>query len=330
MTRDLRSVGIVGTGSYAPSRVLTNFDLEKMVDTSDEWIRTRTGIVERRIADPDVATSTLALAAAHAALESACVKPEDLDLIVVATVTPDMFFPCTASILQQSLGAAGATAFDILVGCTGFVYGLAAAGALLATGPYDRALVIGAETLSKITDWQDRSSCVLFGDAAGAAVLAPVADGRGILSYSLGNDGANADALKIPAGGSRMPSSEETVANRLHYLIMNGPEIFKFAVRSMAESSVEAVSRAGLSMSDIDIVIPHQANLRIIEAAAKRLNIPYDRFVGNLDRYGNTSAASIPLALDEVVRQRRIHPGNHLLLCSFGAGLSWGTMVLRW
>jgi 3-oxoacyl-[acyl-carrier-protein] synthase-3 len=310
--------------------VLTNFDLEKMVDTSDEWIRTRTGIVERRIADPDVPTSSLGLAAARAALESASVKPEDLDLIVVATVTPDMFFPCTASILQRSLGAAGAAAFDILVGCTGFVHGLAAAGALLATGPYDRALVVGAETLSKITDWQDRSSCVLFGDAAGAAVLAPVAEGRGILAYSLGNDGANADALKIPAGGSRMPSSEDTVANRLHYLIMNGPEVFKFAVRSMAEYSAEAVSRAGLTMSDIDVVIPHQANLRIIEAAAKRLNIPYDRFVRNLDRYGNTSAASIPLALDEAVRQGRIRPGNHLLFCSFGAGLSWGTMVLRW
>ncbi len=330
MKRDLRPVGIVGTGSYAPARVLTNFDLEKMVDTSDEWIRTRTGIVERRIADPDVATSDLSLAAARPALESAGVEAADLDLIVVATVTPDTFFPCTASLLQQALGATRAAAFDILVGCTGFVYGLAAAAALLATETYDRALVIGAETLSKITDWQDRSSCVLFGDAAGAAVVAPVAEGCGILAHSLGNDGSNADALKIPAGGSRLPASQETVADRLHYLTMNGPEVFKFAVRVMTESSEEAVSRAGLSMSDIDIVIPHQANLRIIDAAAKRLNIPYEHFVRNLDRYGNTSAASIPLALDEAVRDGRVRPGSHLLFSSFGAGLSWAAMVLRW
>lgn len=310
--------------------MLTNFDLEKMVDTSDEWIRTRTGILERRIADPEVATSDLAIAAARSALENARVEAADLDLIIVATVTPDTFFPCTASILQQALGATGAAAFDILVGCTGFVYGLAAAGALLATENYRRALVVGAETLSKITDWEDRRSCVLFGDAAGAAVLAPVAEGNGILAYSLGNDGANADALKIPAGGSRMPATQETVANRLHYLNMNGPEVFKFAVRAMADSSEEAVKRAGLSMSDIDVVIPHQANIRIIDAAAKRLNIPYERFVRNLERYGNTSAASIPLALDEAVRDGRVRPGNHLLFSSFGAGLSWGTMVLRW
>jgi 3-oxoacyl-[acyl-carrier-protein] synthase-3 len=330
LTRQLRPVGIIGTGSYAPPRVLTNFDLEKMVDTSDEWIRTRTGIVERRIAEPHVATSDLSLAAARAALESVGMEPADLDLTVVATVTPDMFFPCTASVVQEALGAADAPAFDILVGCTGFVYGLAAAGALIASGTYERALVIGAETLSKITDWEDRSSCVLFGDAAGAAVLAPVAEGHGILSYSLGNDGANASALKIPAGGSRMPASEETVASRLHYLTMNGPEVFKFAVRAMAESSEEAVKRAGISMADIDLVIPHQANLRIIDAAARRLNIPYERFARNLDRYGNTSAASIPLALDEAVREGRVHPGDHILFASFGAGLSWGTMVLRW
>jgi 3-oxoacyl-[acyl-carrier-protein] synthase-3 len=330
LTHQLRPVGIIGTGSYAPPRVLTNLDLEKMVDTSDEWIRTRTGIVERRIAEPDVATSDLGLAAARAALESAGMEATDLDLIVVATVTPDMFFPCTAAIVQQALGAHGVPAFDILVGCTGFVYGLAAAGALIASGTYERALVIGAETLSKITDWEDRSSCVLFGDAAGAAALAPVADGHGILSCSLGNDGTNADALRIAAGGSRLPASEDTVAKRLHYLSMNGPEVFKFAVRAITESSEEAVKRAGISMRDIDLFFPHQANLRIIDAAAKRLSIPYDRFVRNLDRYGNTSAASIPLALDEAVREGRVHPGDHLLFSSFGAGLSWGTMVLRW
>ena len=329
MPSELRPAGILGTGSYTPSRVLTNFDLEKMVDTTDEWIRTRTGIVERRIADPDVATSDLALPAAQAALEQAQVDVSDIDLIMVATVTPDTIFPCTASILQQKLGVKTA-AFDILVGCTGFVYGLAVAGEMIASGAYDHILVIGAETLSRIADWEDRSTCVLFGDAAGAAVVGPVPQGRGILSYSLGNDGTNADALKIPAGGSRLPASAETVANRLHYLTMNGPEVFKFAVRSMTESGEEVVSRAGLTMKDIDLVIPHQANLRIIDAAAKRLNIPYERFVCNLERYGNTSAATIPLALDEVHREGRIKPGDLILLSSFGAGMSWASMVLRW
>jgi len=329
MPSELRPAGILGTGSYTPSRVLTNFDLEKMVDTTDEWIRTRTGIVERRIADPDVATSDLALPAAQAALEQAQVDVSDIDLIMVATVTPDTIFPCTASILQQKLGVKTA-AFDILVGCTGFVYGVAVAGEMIASGAYDHILVIGAETLSRIADWEDRSTCVLFGDAAGAAVVGPVPEGRGILSYSLGNDGTNADALKIPAGGSRLPASAETVANRLHYLTMNGPEVFKFAVRSMTESGEEVVSRAGLTMKDIDLVIPHQANLRIIDAAAKRLNIPYERFVCNLERYGNTSAATIPLALDEVHREGRIKPGDLILLSSFGAGMSWASMVLRW
>jgi len=327
---EIAPVGIIATGSYTPPRVLTNFDLEKMVDTSDEWIRTRTGIEQRRIADPGVATSDLALAAARAALQQAGLAPTDLDLIIVATVTPDTFFPCTAAILQHALGAAGATAFDLLVGCTGFIYGLAVAREMIGTGAYHRALVTGAETLSKITDWQDRSTCVLFGDAAGSAIMAPVPEGRGVLSYSLGNDGTSADALTIPAGGSRLPASAETVANRLHYLQMEGPEVFKFAVRAMVESSVDAVSRAGLAMADIDVVIPHQANLRIMDAAAKRLHLPSERFVRNVDRYGNTSAASIPLALDEALAAGRIHPGDCVMLSSFGAGLSWGTMVIRW
>lgn len=301
-----------------------------MVDTSDEWIRTRTGIEERRIADPEVATSDLALRSAQIALGSAGLGAKDIDLVIVATVTPDMFFPCTASILQQALGASGATAFDLLVGCTGFVYGLAVAREMVAAGCYRRALVTGAETLSKITDWQDRSTCVLFGDAAGSVVVGPVAEGHGILTYSLGNDGTNADTLKVPAGGSRLPTSADTVAQRLHYLTMVGSEVFKFAVRAMVESSEEAVRRAGISMDDIEVVIPHQANLRIIDAAAKRLNIPFERFVRNVDRYGNTSAASIPLALDEAVRAGRIRSGDHVMLSSFGAGLSWGTMVMRW
>ncbi len=329
MKPDLRPAGILATGSYTPARVLTNFDLEKMVDTSDEWIRTRTGIVERRIADPDVATSDLAYHAAEAALDQAGMDAADLDLIIVSTVTPDTLFPCTAAVLQQRLGAKAA-AFDILVGCTGFVSALAVAGEMVASSAYERIMVLGAETLSKITDWDDRSTCVLFGDAAGAALVGPVEEGHGILGYSLGNDGTNADALKIPAGGSRIPTSQESVANRLHYLTMNGPEVFKFAVRAMADSSEEVVRRAGLEMKDIDLVIPHQANLRIIDAAAKRFHIPQERFLCNLARYGNTSAASIPLALDEAVRGGRVRPGDIILLSSFGAGLSWGSLILRW
>ncbi len=329
MKPGLRPAGILATGSYTPSRVLTNFDLEKMVDTSDEWIRTRTGIVERRIADPDVATSDLAYHAAQAALDQAGMNASHLDLIIVSTVTPDMLFPCTAAVLQRRLGAEAA-AFDVLVGCTGFVYALAVAGEMIASSAYERIMVLGAETLSKITDWEDRSTCVLFGDAAGAVVIGPVQEGHGILGYSLGNDGTNADALKIPAGGSRLPPSQETVARRLHYLAMNGPEVFKFAVRAMADSSEEVVQSAGLKMSDIDLVIPHQANLRIIDAAAKRFNIPQERFLHNLERYGNTSAASIPLALDEAARGGRVKSGDLILLSSFGAGLSWGSLVLRW
>ncbi len=325
----LRPAGILATGSYAPPRVLTNFDLEKMVETSDEWIRTRTGIVERRIAAPDVATSDLAHRAAEAVLQQAGLDAADLDLIIVSTVTPDMLFPCTAAVLQQRLGAKAA-AFDVLVGCTGFVYALAVAGEMIASSAYDRIMVLGAETLSKITDWEDRSTCVLFGDAAGAVVLGPVEKGHGILGYSLGNDGTNADALKIPAGGSRMPACQESVANRLHYLAMNGQEVFKFAVRAMADSAEEVVQQAGLDMRDISLIIPHQANLRIIDAAAKRFNVPEDRFFHNLECYGNTSAASIPLALDEAVRAGRISPGDLILMSSFGAGLSWGSLVLRW
>ena len=313
-----------------PPKVLTNFDLEKMVDTSDEWIRTRTGIQERRIAEPGVASSDLAVESARRALESAGMQATEVGLIIVATVTPDMSFPCTASLLQEMLGATGAVAFDLVVGCTGFVYGLAAAREMIAAGAYERALVVGAEMLSRITDWQDRRTCVLFGDAAGSAILAPVEEGRGILAYSLGNDGTNADALKLPAGGSRLPASAETVANRQHYLTMNGQEVFKFAVRAMVESSEEVVRRAGLTMSDIAVVIPHQANLRIIEAAAKRMELPIERFECNIDRYGNTSAATIPLALDEAVRAGRIKSGDYILLSVFGAGLAWGSMVLRW
>ena len=313
-----------------PPRVLTNQDLEKMVDTSDEWIRTRTGILERRIADEHTATSDLAVQAAQAALRSAGVKAKEIDLILVATVTPDMGFPCTASILQGALGCHRPAAFDVLVGCTGFVYGLAIASSLVGAGAYERALVIGAETLSKITNWKDRSTCVLFGDGAGAAVLAPVEKGRGILAYSFGNDASHADALKVPAGGSRLPTSAQTVADELHYLHMVGSDVFKFAVRAMVDSSLLALEKAGLSLSDIDVLVPHQANQRIIDAAAKRLNIPPERIFRNLQHYGNTSAASIPIALDEGLRDGLVKAGDTVLLSSFGAGLSWASMVLRW
>lgn len=331
MNGTLRPVGIIGTGSYAPPRVLTNFDLEKMVDTSDEWIRTRTGIVERHIAEADVATSDLATHSATAAIADAGLQPAQIGLVVVATVTPDTLFPCTASLLQHAIGATKAAAFDVLVGCTGFVYALAAAGAMVGSGAYEYAVISGADVLSKFTDWEDRRTCVLFGDAAGSVVIGPVEAGRGILSYSLGNDGDGAtEVLSLPAGGSRLPASAETVAARQHYLKMVGQEVFKFAVRAMVESSEVAVRRAGLTMEDIDVAIPHQANLRIVDAAAKRLDIPFERFLRNGDRYGNTSAATIPVAMDEAARAGQIKRGDHLLLSSFGAGLSWASMVLRW
>lgn len=330
MRAPLRPAGIIGVGSYTPPRVLTNSDLEKMVDTSDEWIRTRTGISERRIADADTASSDLALQASRAALASAGLQPEDIQLVIVATITPDMQFPCTASLLQHALGAPGAAAFDLSVGCTGFVYALAVASAMVSAGVYRHVVVTAAETLSKITDWEDRRTCVLFGDGAGSVVVGPAEEGHGILSYCLGNEGEGQEHLVLPGGGSRHPATAETVANRMHYLRMNGAEVFKFAVRAMVDSSEKAVQEAGLRLDDIDYVIPHQANLRIVDAAAKRLNIPFERFARNGDRYGNTSAATIPLALDEAVKAGTVKPGMNLLLSSFGAGLSWGSMVLRW
>ena len=314
MNRCLVPVGITGLGSYVPPRVLTNSDLEKMVDTSDEWIQTRTGIRERRIAGPEVASSDLAVLAARPALERAGVAPTDLDLIVVATVSPDMLYPATACIVQDRLGADHAAAFDLEAGCTGFVY----------------ALIIGAEVLSKFLDWTDRATCVLLGDGAGAAVLQPVEEGRGLLSFTLGSVGSGGDALKIPAGGSRMPTSEETVRNRLHFTVMQGQEVFKFAVKAIEDACRLSVERAGLSLDDVNVVVPHQANSRIIDAAAKRLGIPMERFFSNVDRYGNTSTASIPIALEEAVQEGRIQRGDVVVLVGFGAGLTWGAATLRW
>ncbi|MFO8060440.1 MAG: beta-ketoacyl-ACP synthase III [Bacillota bacterium] len=324
-----RNAGVWGLGRSVPDRVLTNEDLEKMVDTSDEWIVTRTGISERRIAGDDVATSDLALAASRQALEQAGLTGRDVDMVIAATVTPDTSFPSTACLMQEELGAPGAAAFDLGVGCTGFVYGLAIAHQFVASGAADHVVVAAGDILSKITDWEDRGTCVLFGDAAGAAVVGPCRPGTGILSTYLGNDGSGAHHLQMPAGGSRRPASEETVRERLHYLKMNGREVFKFAVRAMSRSAREVVARAGLSFADIDCYIPHQANRRIIDASAGRLGIPMEKVYINLDRYGNTSAASVPLALSEAWDSGVVGPGDNVLAVTFGAGLSWAAAALR-
>lgn len=324
------AVGIWGTGSAVPERVLTNFDLEKMVETSDEWIRTRTGIRERRIADEGMASSDLAEQAARRALEMAGVEPGDVELIVVATVTPDMVFPSTACLVQDRLKARRAAAFDLSAACSGFVYALQVAWAALLARQYRLALVIGVDCLSKVVDYTDRSTCVLFGDGAGAVVLGPVRESYGVLSTYLAADGAYGNLLYLPGGGSRYPASAKTVAERMHYIRMTGNEVFKLAVRAMGEAAEQALSRAGLGAEQVDWLIPHQANIRIIQAAAKRLGIGEERVVVNIDRYGNTSAGSIGLALDEAVRSGQVKEGQHLLMVAFGGGLTWGAAVVRW
>lgn len=323
-------VGITGTGSYLPEKELTNFDLEKIVDTTDEWIRTRTGISKRRIADDKTATSDLATEAAKIAMEDAGLSAEDIDLIIVATATPDMGFPSTACIVQKNIGAKKAAAFDIEAACTGFIYGITIGEQFIKTGMYKNVLVIGAETLSKILNWKDRKTCVLFGDGAGAVILQPVEEGYGILSCTLGADGASGDYLTLPAGGSRMPASIETVTNNLHYVQMDGSEVFKFAVRIMAKSALEAIELSGLKLEDVDYMVPHQANIRIIEAAAKRLKISMDKVYVNLNNYGNMSAASVPVALDEAARKGNIKSGDIITLVAFGGGLTWGSSVIKW
>ncbi|HEX3015120.1 MAG TPA: beta-ketoacyl-ACP synthase III [Desulfobacteria bacterium] len=327
---DVRSVGIAGIGTFVPKNVLTNADMEKMVDTNDEWIVTRTGIRERRKVDEGTTTSDLCMEAARRALANAKVKAEDLDLIIVATVTPDYSFPATACLVQARLGAVKAAAFDLSVGCAGFIYALATGSRFIASGMYDKVLIIGADTLSKITDFTDRSTCILFGDGAGAAVLTPAEAGKGILAFELGSQGDEEKLLVLPGGGSRFPASEETVRGRQHYIKMAGSEVFKFAVRIMAEASARCLDKAGLSASDVDILVPHQANLRIIESAMKRLDIDRDKVLVNVDRYGNMSAASIPVALDEALQAGKIKDGATLLMVGFGAGLTWGACALKW
>lgn len=327
---NLKSVGILSTGKYVPEKVLTNADLEKMVETNDEWIVTRTGMKERHIAREDEASSDLAYEAALIALKKANLAPEDLDLILVATITPDSAFPSTACILQNRLGAKKAAAFDLSAACSGFIYGLASASNFIATGMYKNALVIGAECLSKITDYTDRNTCILFGDGAGAVVLGEVPKGRGFLSFELGADGSGGELLKLAGGGSRMPSSQSTVDNKQHYIYMAGSEVFKFAVRIMGNAAEEVLRKAGLEKSDIDLLVPHQANIRIIQSAVHRLNLPEEKCMINLHKYGNVSAASIPLALAEADEEGRIKPGDCVVLVGFGGGLTWGATAIRW
>ena len=321
---------IIATGSYAPEKVLTNSDLEKMVDTSDEWITERTGIKERRIADEKQAASDLAYVAAREALKGSGLKAKDIELIIVATVTGDMSLPATACILQDRLEAKRAAAFDVNAACSGFIYGLAVANAFIRSGAYRRVLVVGAEVLTKFTDWEDRTTCVLFGDAAGAAILEAVNEDRGILCTKIHSDGSMWDLLHTPGGGSRYPASKETLRKKQHFIKMKGNETFKVAVRTLEGLVLETLDENKLKPSDLSLLVPHQANLRIIQATASRIGLPMDKVAVNLDRYGNTSAASIPLALDEAIRSGRVRDGDYILLEAFGGGLTWASALIKW
>ena len=321
---------IIGTGSYLPLRVLSNKDLEKMVDTSDAWIVERTGISERRIASEDEAASDLACHAAEKALNDGGVKPSDIDFIIVATVTPDMLFPSTACLVQNRLGAKRAFAFDLSAACSGFIYALSVADQYIKSGMYQTGLVIGSDVFSKVTDWTDRNTCVLFGDGAGAVILKADTGEQGIVSSHLYSDGTSWDMLYVPGGGSRIPPGVDMINNRQQFVKMRGNETLKVAVNTMCASINDALKSNGLTANDIKLFIPHQANLRIIQAIGKKLNVPMERFMINLDRYGNTSAASIPIALDEAVKEGRIEEGDNILLEAFGGGLTWGAALIKW
>lgn len=322
--------GIAGLGVGIPNEVVTNHDLEKRIDTTDEWIVTRTGIRERRIAPPEIATSDLAAQAAVQALQNAGRTAEEVDLIVVATATPDMPWPSTACLVQAKIGASKAAAFDLNAVCSGFVYALWTASQAVETGAYRCVLVIGADILSRQVNWEDRATCVLFGDGAGAVVLTPVEEPYGVLSGVLGADGTGASLLHVPAGGTREPLSAEVIAQKRHTIQMRGREVFKFAVTIMGEVSVQALEKAGIAPEEVSLFIPHQANIRIIQAAAERLNLPMERVFVNVDRYGNTSAASIPIALYEAWASGRLQKGDVVVVVGFGAGLTWGACVIRW
>jgi 3-oxoacyl-[acyl-carrier-protein] synthase III len=326
----VRDVRFVSTGSYAPPKVLTNQDLEKIVDTSDEWIVTRSGIRERRIVEPGVAASDVAEPAARLALERAGVQPGEVDAVIVATVTGDHWFPSTACLLQARLGTTKAFCMDLLAGCSGFLYACQVGQALIASGKAETVLVIGVELLTRITNWTDRATCVLFGDAAGAAVLRPGDDRHKILALRLGADGTNGTLIEMPAGGTRMPTTPETIAQNLGTVHMRGNEVFKIGVRTMEDVARQVLEETGYTADDVNLLITHQANMRIIEATAKRLGVPAERMFCNIHKYGNTSSASVPLALDEARAEGRIKEGDLILLVVFGAGLTWGACLLRW
>ena len=326
----LRTVSILGTGSYVPEKVITNADLAKIVDTSDEWIVTRTGMKERHMARPDEAASDMGAAAARKALEAAGVTPDQIGLIICASITPDMPFPSTACYVQRLIGAYNAYCLDITAACSGFIYALELAKNAIACGQVDTALIIGSEKLTGVVDWQDRQTCVLFGDAAGAAVLGARGAPHGIRATALGSDGRLAELLMLPGGGSRHPTSAETIAQRLHYMKMSGRDVFKHAVTRMIGACQKAIAKAGLTIDEVDLVIPHQANLRIIEAIGHRLGVPTEKYFINLEKYGNISAASIPVALDEAVRAGRVKKGDTIVLVAFGGGFTWGSAVLDW
>ena len=321
---------IVSTGSFVPKNRVTNHDLEKKVDTSDEWIIERTGIRERRIAIKSQASSDLAYEASVTALKKARIKAKDLDMIIVATVSGDMPFPSTACLLQNRLDATNAAAFDIGAACSGFIYGLSIAESFIKSGAKKRILLVGVETLSRFTDWEDRTTCVLFGDGAGAAIIEPSADDSGILSTHIHSDGSLWDYIQVPAGGSRIPCSKESVEKRLHFISMRGNETFKVAVKTLESIALETLEKNNLKVSQLTLLIPHQANLRIIQATAKRLGLPMEKVMLNIEKYGNTSAASIPIALDEALSSGRIRTGDYIMLEAFGAGLTWGSALIRW
>lgn len=321
---------ITGTGSYLPEKILTNADLEKMVDTSDEWITTRTGVKERRMAAPQEAASDLGAEAARRAMKAAKVNPEEIDCIIVATISGDMPFPATACFIQNLLGAKNAAAFDLSAACSGFIYALSIGRAYIENKTYKKILIIAVDLLSRITDWTDRGTCVLFGDGAGAVVLEPGIGDEGIVSVYIGADGALTHLLQQPGGGSRNPASAKSVADRMHYIKMSGNEVFKLAVTAMLDSSRKAMEQAKLKCEDIALLIPHQANIRIIEATAKRLKLPVEKIFVNIQKYGNMSAATTAVGLDEAYREGRIRKGDYVELVAFGGGLTWGAAVIKW
>ena len=328
--RQNQRASITGIGSYLPNKVLTNYDLEKMVDTSNDWIIQRTGIKERRIVENGVTTSDLATQASLRAMEDAGVSPKDLDMIITSTITPDHIFPSTSCYIQQKIGATRACAFDILAACAGFIYALSIGQSFINSGAMKTVLVVGAECLSKITDYTDRATCVLFGDGAGAVIIQRNPVKHEILSSSLAADGSEADVLIMPGGGARNPASLESIQQRLHYIQFKGKEVFKLAINNITNLILETTKENGLTLDDIDLIIPHQSNLRIIEATMEKLGLPMEKAFVNIDKYGNTSSASVPIAIDEARKDGRLRKGNIVMLVAFGGGLTWGSSLIRW